>query len=96
MRVAPDDEPGGDGPRYRRPDRGALEADAAGEGRLADAGALGEHRDDADNRRRHLSVAHPPAKRGHHAVIGDVQVEPEHRLALRTERRFDPRCWRWV
>ena len=28
VRVAPDDEPGGDGPRPRRPDRGALEPDA--------------------------------------------------------------------
>ena len=31
--VAPDDEPGGDGPRRRRPDRGVLEPDATGQGR---------------------------------------------------------------
>ena len=56
-------------------------------------GALGEHRDDADDCRCHLATANLPAERRHDSVIGDVQIQSEHRLALRTELGLDHGLW---
>jgi hypothetical protein len=90
-RVPPFHESGLHRSRDRRADRGALQSHAAGEHRLTDARTRGERRHHADDRRCDFAVSHLPAERRHDTVIGDVQIQSEHRLPVETELGLNQR-----
>ena len=87
--VGSHDKPGFNRAGNSGADRGALQPDQARQPRLADAWMLRQHGDDTDYGRRHLPMANFPSEGQHHPVIGDVQVQSQHWVALRTELRFD-------